>query len=119
MSAHFKKYLKGYVVGFELCGTEALIEETVAEEDTGRGIWLPQKRTRVFPTRAAAEHFGRTEAAGDLRLQLWQFLTGQPLPAFYTQPHVYSTPNPKNAKGLIPLEEATDLDTTPIADAST
>lgn len=111
MSGHFKKYLMGYSVGYELGGSAEVLEETVEEFDDGRGMWWLVRRVRVFPTRSAAARFGRTKAAQDMRLQIWQFLTGQPLPAFYTQPHVYSTPNPKNAKGLIPLEEATDLDT--------
>lgn len=80
----------GYVAGFELAGTEALLEKLVPES---RSYYLGQKEAIVFRTRAAAE----------------RELAKNKIKNGYTRPYSYETDNPKHAEEFKCLGEWKDF----------
>lgn len=86
----YKTYLQGYVIGYSLAGSEALLEKPKFYPEGTTAFLEPV----VFKTREAAEKKARKEYAGRLNGK-------------YIRDYTYSTPNPKNAKGLKLIEDCT------------
>ena len=89
----FRAYLMGYVAGIVYHdGSEWLLTKA-GHWASNRHDAQPDQQSHVWPTRAQAEAVAR-KANGEFKA--------------FTRGYVYSTPNPENARGLIPTDDAQD-----------